>query len=168
MSQLCWKLSSIQSTLIIINRKDVRFPEVGYLRKHILQTYINRYSQKESRQQLKCCLLLVLYVKIIKSTFIWHKCISRCVLVLALNTFTSQFLFHSSFPASTELATVQHCIQEREWRGICMCWGWRSTKESNKETGWRVGFEHCVVRAFGSHSSICPLPLFSWVTVNMF
>lgn len=84
----------------------------------------------------------------------------RCVLVLELCTFTSHISFHSSLPASSELAIVQHCIQESKGEGVFVCAvGWRCTKErKNEGNGVGSGCEHCVVKAFGSGTLICHLP----------
>lgn len=41
---------------------------------------------------------------------------------------------------------------------MCVGVGGAQKKERMKDAGWGVGFEHCVVKAFGLGTSICHLP----------
>lgn len=88
------------------------------------KSVLNWYSQKV-REQFERHLLFILYINTIKSalSLFGVSVCPRCVLVLELCTFTGHISFHSSLPASSELAIVQHCIQQRkgEERGVCLC-----------------------------------------------
>lgn len=83
---------------------------------------------------------------------------------LYLNSARSPVIFHF---IQVFLPQVNWPLSNTAFRKVrkkegCLCVlgleGHKRKKERTKETGWEAGFEHCVVKAFGSGTSICHLP----------
>lgn len=108
-------------------------------------------------------LLGVLYINDHKRSectqLIWDKCVYRCVLELELCTFIHQSYFIQVFLPQMNWLLSNHAFREAKERGVSVCWVWRCTEERKNNEGNRVvvGIEHCVVKSFGSGTSICHL-----------